>query len=170
MISKINERIKDIMREKNISQKTLSEHLGLSQPALYQRLNSRKTFQPEELVYLADWFEIPISDLIYEFGDTTPQSNVDIVNDLHYLFQKYQTELQKCMQEIEILKSSQTEATLSLKTYTVSQVAELMGVDHQSVRTWLRNNDLAYIQVKKQGKMLIKETDLIEFMERFWIK
>ncbi len=57
---------------------------------------------------------------------------------------------------------------LTMKHHTVAQVAELMTVNHNTVRALIKRGDLP--AVKFGGAIRIAEADLVEYLERQQIR
>jgi len=60
------------MKAKGISQREIAVHLGLSQPAVFRRLNGDVDFTITELSAVAFFLNLPIADLLTTPSSVTP--------------------------------------------------------------------------------------------------
>ena len=60
----VNKRVGELMRLRNLSQADLGKLLGISQSAIYQRINSDRAFSLEDIFKLSGLFEVPMSEFI----------------------------------------------------------------------------------------------------------
>jgi transcriptional regulator with XRE-family HTH domain len=57
------EEIRALMGRRRVSQKQLGEALGLAQPTMSKRMNGKIPFDLDELDAIAEFFDVPITDL-----------------------------------------------------------------------------------------------------------
>lgn len=50
-----------------------------------------------------------------------------------------------------------------MKSYSVKQIAEIMGINPETVRRWIRNGKLKAVQASRKGGNVVKEADLERF-------
>lgn len=53
----------------------------------------------------------------------------------------------------------------SIRWLTISNAAEWLGVSEPTIRNWLKNNVFKAYRANPRGRILIKESDIIEAME-----
>lgn len=62
-----------------------------------------------------------------------------------------------------IIESIKFRGTPSMKTYTTTQVAKIMGVHLKTVQKWITDGKLPATQLAPRHKWIIRETDIPTF-------
>ncbi|MGW0043443.1 helix-turn-helix domain-containing protein [Rhodococcus sp. NPDC003348] len=60
----IGEEVRALMARRRISQSALASRLGISQSSMSRRLSGESPFTVDELLRLAEIFEVPVTDLL----------------------------------------------------------------------------------------------------------
>ncbi len=53
-----------------------------------------------------------------------------------------------------------------MKNYTVKEIAELLGINPETVRRWIRNGQLEAVQISRKGGNVISEESLKDFIKK----
>lgn len=56
--------LRALMARRRVTATLLAKQLGVSQPSMSRRLNGQQAIDVEELVWLADYFEVPVFTLL----------------------------------------------------------------------------------------------------------
>jgi len=56
--------LRALMARRRVTATHMAKELGVSQPSMSRRLNGQQALDVEELVWLADYFEVPVATLL----------------------------------------------------------------------------------------------------------